>query len=347
MLSPVRFGIIGCGDVAADTCLSISHCADASVAMLMDHQPSALRDLADMYDVPTTTNLDDVLRNPELNAVYVATPHDLHRSIGVQAAQAGKHVLMEKPIATTLEDADALIAACRESNVRLGVAFYAQTDTSLAYARDIVRAGLVGDIISVRLAALAQKPASYWTSGYSQRVTTDWRTVKARSGGGVTIMNIIHDINTLLWVTGLVPARVYAEMDTLSTSVEVEDTVGAVIRFTNGAIGTAHGGSALPGGAHKDARGPRVFGTKGQLILGPKVYAYLGQALEGGQSDTWQELRVADPQGGRDAMVDGFVQAVLSDAEPPVTGEAARKALELVLAIYQSAEHGAPVTLPL
>ncbi len=347
MRSTVRFGIVGCGEVSVDTCLSISNCPAASVTMLMDPEMEATRDLAEVYAAPATSRLGDVLASPDVDAVYVATPHDLHADIGVQAARAGKHVLMEKPITTTLADADRLIAACREAGVRLGVAFYAQTDSNLAYTRDLVRAGVIGEIISVRLAALANKPATYWHGGYTQRVATDWRTSKQRAGGGVLMMNVIHDINTLFFVTGLEPERIYAEVGTLSTSVEVEDTIGAVIRFTNGAIGTAHGGSAFPGGAHEDARGARVYGTRGQLILGPRVYAWLDQTVEGSQPNTWHELRVPDARGGRDAMVDGFVQAVRTDTEPPVSGTAARKALELVLAAYRSGELGVPVSLPL
>lgn len=347
-MSPeLRFGIIGCGEVAVDTCMAIGATGGASIAMLMDTRPEVLRDLAEVYSAPTTTEVEDVLQNPAVDAVYIATPHDTHVPIGIRAARAGKHILMEKPIATTLEDADALIAACRENGVALGVAFYAQTDSNVNHARHLVRAGLLGEIISVRFSLLADKPTTYWQAGYSQRVQTDWRTHKAQAGGGVLMMNTIHDLNTLHWVTGLEPRKVYAEVDTLATEVEVEDTVGAVIRYANGAIGTIHAGSALRGGYHQDARGTRVYGTQGQLILGPMVFAYLAQPPEGGWPNTWQEIQVPGARGGREAMVEGFVGAVREGREPPVTGAAARQALEVVLAAYRSAEEGRPVTLPL
>ncbi len=347
MSSELRIGIIGCGEVAVDTCMAIGATDNASIAMLMDTRPEVLRDLAEMYSAPTTTEVDDVLNNPDVDAVYVATPHDLHVPIGVRAARAGKHILMEKPIATNLADADTLIAACREHDVALGVAFYAQTDANLNYARNLVRAGLLGDIVSVRLTYLGDKPAAYWQGGYSQRVHTDWRTKKDQAGGGVLIMNTIHDLNTMHWVTGLQAKTVYAQVDTLATQVEVEDTVGAVIRFANGAIGSIHAGSALRGGGHGDIRGTRVFGTRGQLILGGQVMAYLAEPPEGGEPNTWQQIQVPGGRGGREAMVAGFVDAVLSGKEPPVTGAAARQALEVVLAAYRSSQEGQPIALPM
>lgn len=347
MSAQVRFGIIGCGEIAVQTCMAISAAPNATVAMLMDSSPEVLADLAELYSARTTTNVDDVLNSPEVDAVYIATPHDLHAPLGIEAARAGKHVLVEKPIATTLEDADALIATCSQSGVRLGVAFLAQTDDVLAQARALVRAGLLGEIISVRITALGDKPATYWRGGYTGRVTTDWRMSKARAGGGILIMNVVHDLNTVRWVGGLEAQRVYAEADTLATDVEVEDTIGVVLRYTSRAIGTIHAGSAMRGGAHQDARGPRLYGTKGQLILGSPVLAFMENPPEGGKANAWQELKVPEARGGRQAMVEGFSQAVLEGKEPPATGLDGRKALEMIVAAYRSAETGKPVELPL
>ena len=268
MSSVLRFGVIGCGEISAQTCEGINAAPNTSIAVLMDERPEVLADLAEFYGVPTTTSIGDVLSNPEVDAVYVATPHYTHMPIGVAAARAGKHVLMEKPIAITLADADAIINACQQNSVKLGVAFYAQVDAAIAAARDLVRAGVLGDVMSIRLSTLANKPESYWTGGYTQRVHTTWRTIKAQAGGGVLMMNLIHDLNTVRWVTGLEATRVYAEYDTLNTDVEVEDTIGVLVRYENQAIGVLHGGSTFRGGAHEDIRGPRIYGTKGQTHPG-------------------------------------------------------------------------------
>jgi len=348
----VRFGVIGCGEIATATLQALAVADNAEVAMLMDVSPRVLDDLAELYHVPTTTAVEDLYANSDVDAVYVATPHDTHAEIGIRAAEAGKHVLMEKPITTTLADADALIEACWANDVRLGVGFYAQVDGSLAAARDMLRSGLLGDIMAVRFVVDADKPASYWTGGYSGRIKTDWRSQRARAAGGILIMNLSHDINTVRWVTGLEVKRVYAEADTFATPVEVEDTIAVTMRYANGAIGSIHACSAARGGYYGEATGPRIFCTKGQLVLPRSGVAepariWLADAVEGGRSGQWQELPFAGEAASRRQIVEGFARAVLEGAEPPCTGQDGRAALEIVLAAYKSAETHAPVELPL
>lgn len=345
--SQVRFGIIGCGEIAVQTCQGIAAASNASISLLMDERPEVLKDLAEFYGVPATTNVDELLSSPEVDAVYIATPHDLHAPLGIRAAQAGKHVLVEKPIATTLADADALIAACRAHGVALSVAYHAQVDAAMAAARDLIRAGVLGKIIAVRMTALSDKPDYYWHGGYTQRVQTDWRTLKARSGGGILIMNLIHDLNTVRWVTGLEVTRVYAEYGTLATPVEVEDTIAVTLRYDNDAIGMIQAGSAMRGGAHQDVRGPRIYGTRGQIILADKPLIYLLDPSEGGQPKTWQELRYSGAPGDRQRMIERLAAAILEKREPPVSGLDGRKALEIAVAAYRSGELRQPVVLPL
>jgi predicted dehydrogenase len=350
-MNTLRFGVVGCGEIAAATCLGLSASPLTSIAMLMDTRPETLSDLAELYHAPTTTDYDTVLGNPEVDAVYIATPHNLHAPMGIRAARAGKHVLVEKPIATTLEDADSLIAACVQAGVKLGVAYYAQVDDGHILARDLIRAGVLGEIISIRLTAIADKPEYYWQGGYTRRVKTDWRTSKAQAGGGVLLMNTSHDLNSVRFVSGLEVARAYAESDTLATEVQVEDTIGAVLRYKNGAIGVIQAGSALRGGDYQTMDGPRIYGTKGQIILNSsgrvaKPWIYLTEAAEGSVPGQWHELDFSGKSADRQSIVDGFAQAVLSGTQPPTSGRDGRKALEIVLACYLSAREGKPVSLP-
>ena len=347
MSDRLRFGVIGCGEIAAETCQGMAASPHTAIAMLMDLRPEVSRDLADFFGVPSTTDVDQVLASPEVDAVYIATPHDTHVSLGIRAAQAGKHVLIEKPIATDLAGADALIAACRAGGVSLGVAFYAQVDASLAAARQIVRAGVLGEIIAVRLSCLADKPETYWHGGYTQRVQTDWRTSKVRAGGGVLMMNVIHDLNTVRWVTGLEVHRVYAEYGTLATPVDVEDTIAVVLRYDNHGIGMIQAGSALRGGEHQDARGPRIYGTRGQMILDSRPSIYLQEPWEGMSLGDWGRVPFSGPTADREQIVSRFATAVLAGEPPPCTGEDGRAALEIVLAAYRSGELGRPTELPL
>ncbi|HKC74473.1 MAG TPA: Gfo/Idh/MocA family oxidoreductase [Chloroflexota bacterium] len=129
-------------------------------------------------------------------AVYIAVPHDLHAPLTIQAAQAGKHVLCEKPIAATLADADRMIAACERADVFLSVAFDAQIMPAMQKVRDLIATGAIGEVIGTRIVALIDKHASYWSSGWTGRVTAAWRISKEKAGGGVLIMKCMHDVNT-------------------------------------------------------------------------------------------------------------------------------------------------------
>jgi predicted dehydrogenase len=112
-----------------------------------------------------------------MDVVYIAVLHHLHAPLTIQAAPAGKHILVEKPIAITLADAEAMIAAARANGVWLSVNFHAQA------ARDLVTLGAIGQVVGTRIVFRGDKPASYWTSGYSGRVATDWRVKMATAGG--------------------------------------------------------------------------------------------------------------------------------------------------------------------
>lgn len=351
-MQQLRFGVIGCGEISAATCLGLSAAPNTRIAMLMDTRPETLADLAELYSAPTTTEVADVFTNPEVDAVYIATPHHLHVPLGIRAAQAGKHVLVEKPIATNLQDADKLIAACAQAGVKLGVAYYNQVDDGHRQAAELIKAGVLGDIISVRMTAIADKPEYYWHGGYTRRVQTDWRTLKAQAGGGILLMNISHDLNAVRFVTGLEVTRLYAESDTLATEVEVEDTVGVVLRYANGAIGVIQAGSALRGGDYRTLGGPRIYGTKGQIILNPsgtlnKPLICLNEPSEGTKPGEWRELAFAGKGADRQAIVEGFANAVLTRQEPPCSGLDGRRVLEIVLASYRSAELHQPVILPM
>lgn len=351
-MNKIRFGVIGCGEIAAATCLGLASSPFTSITMLMDTRPETLADLAELYHVPTTTEAAKVFDNSEVDAVYIATPHALHVPLGISAARAGKHVLVEKPIATSLADADRLIQACEQAGVKLGVAYYNQVDDGHRAARDLVKAGVLGDIIAIRISVVADKPAGYWHGGYSQRVKTDWRTSKEQAGGGVLLMNGSHELNAVRFVTGMDVTRAYAESDTLATDVEVEDTIGAVLRYANGAIGVIQAGSAMRGGDYQTLGGPRICGTRGQIILNPsgtqeKPLLFMAEPGEGVRPGEWHEVPFSGKPADRQAIVEGFARAILENREPPCSALDGRKALEVVLACYRSAALHQAVELPL
>ncbi|MGI6207105.1 MAG: Gfo/Idh/MocA family protein [Anaerolineae bacterium] len=341
----VRFAIVGCGEIAVQTAKGMAEAPHAEIVMTMDTQLSLAQDLAETYGGQPTDDFQAVLNNPEVDAVYIAVPHDLHAPLAIAAAQAYKHILLEKPIATNVDDAKRIIHACELDNVTLGIAYAAQVDANAIRLRQLIEDGLIGEIAGIRYAALADKPDYYWHGGYTRRVYTDWRTLKARSGGGILIMNLIHDFNTLRFVTGLEATRAYGEYGTFATPVEVEDLAFATLRYNNGAIGSIEAGSAIRGGS-MGAENDRIYGTRGQVLLGRQIQVYSLDGSDEIPAKEWTPI-TSDQPSDRQRIVEGFATALLEGRRPPATGFDGLKALEIVEAIYRSGETGAPVQLPL
>ena len=147
----LRIGMIGCGEIAVRMAAAIASSQHAQHVMVMDTQARLAQDLGERYGVPWTDRVEDLLANPEVDAVYIAVPHHLHAPLTIQAAQAGKHILVEKPIAITLADAEAMIAAARANSVWLSVNFHAQVDPLCQAARDLVAQGAIGQVVGTRI----------------------------------------------------------------------------------------------------------------------------------------------------------------------------------------------------
>jgi predicted dehydrogenase len=345
-MNRLRIGMIGCGEIAVRMAAAIASSRHAQHVMVMDTEDALAQDLGEQYGVPWTDQVEDLLANLAVDAVYIAVPHHLHASLTIQAAEAGKHILVEKPIAITLADAEAMIAAARTNGVSLSVNFHAQVDPLCRAARDLVAQGAIGLVVGTRIVYRGDKPASYWTSGYSGRFATDWRVRKATAGGGVLIMNAIHDLNTMRFITGLEAVRVYAELGTFDTPVEVEDFIAVTYRYDNDAIGTIEAGSAIRG------RDPlhdvdRIYGTAGQILLGDTLRVYSGAGTDDIPAREWHEMPVT-PQTAEQqqiAMVDGFAGPLVRGEPPTVSAEDGLAALAIVLAAYQSGAEGRPISL--
>lgn len=348
MPEKLRIGMIGCGEIAVQTAKGIAGASSAEHVMVMDVSERVAQDMGETYGVPYTTKVEELLANPNVDAVYIAIPHYLHAPLTIQALKAGKHVLVEKPIATTLADADAMIATARNVGKTLSVAYHAQADASCQAIKALIADGTIGKVMGTRIVYRGDKPASYWHGGYSGRIQTDWRVSKAKAGGGVLIMNTVHDLNTVRYVTGLEAVRVYSEYDTYTTPVEVEDYIVVTYRYANGAIGTLEAGSAIRG---KDPVGDvnRIYGEVGQITLGNPARIYVTREVPSLKVGEWQDVPVAprDRARGRAVIVDGFAQAVLEGQSPPVRGEDGRAALEIILAAYQSGQEHRALSLPL
>jgi predicted dehydrogenase len=271
--------------------------------------------------------------------VCVCTPSAAHAEESIAAARAGKHVLVEKPMALTLAEADGMIAAARGAGVALGVALQRRTEPAYRAAHDAVESGGFGRVV------LANTTVPYWrTAEYFSN--TPWRATWSTDGGGALINQGIHLLDLLLWIAGDVD-EVQARAGTAVHHVEAEDALVATLRFRSGAFGSVVATTAAhPGFPHRleiygDRGGTQIEGEavvrwEGAPEHRPVVSDAPASAGSGGSPTGLSPT-------GHARLVADFAAAVRDGRPPLVPGEEGRRSLALVLAIYEAARRGRPV----
>ena len=198
MLPKLGFGFIGAGEIAVQSAQGVQASTHARLVRVVDPHGDLAADLARRYGGTPAASVEELLVDPAVQAVYIATPHFLHRPLAIEAARAGKHVLVEKPMGVTPADARAIINACHAQRVACGVPFVVRYTPAYAEACRLAQAGTIGEVTGFRIVYRGDKPRAYWSGGYSGRAQSDWRQAWATAGGGVLIMNTIHDLDGIV-----------------------------------------------------------------------------------------------------------------------------------------------------
>lgn len=338
-----NFGIIGAGNVSKIHAKAIAEIGKARLLAVCSTNIDKARRLATEFEVDHMyTDYHEMLQRDDLDIVCILTPNGTHAEIGIAAAQAGKHIIIEKPIDISLDKADALINACKDSHVKLGVIFQHRFDESTQFLKDAVEQGNLGKLILGDAHIKWYRSQDYYDSGA-------WRGTWGMDGGGVLINQGIHTIDLLLHVMGDIES-VYGYCSTLGHErIEVEDMATAALRFKNGALGTIIGSTCVHPGLPARLE---IHGTKGSAIIeGDQLVRYeVGQEGTGKGKDTASvETGASDPMAidfkAHKLQIQDMIDAIEEGREPLVTGEEGKKALALILAIYESAKTGKPVKL--
>jgi UDP-N-acetyl-2-amino-2-deoxyglucuronate dehydrogenase len=341
----LRFGFAGAGEIAVASAAAVQASPSAELTAVFDVNASLAADLAGAHRARTVATLDALLAEERVDAVYVCAPHAVHRDTAVRAAEAGKHVFIEKPMGLTVDDARAIVDACERRGVACGVTFVVRWAPAYAKARELVSSGAIGDVTGFRITYRGDKPESYWTGGWSGRATGGWRARWSTAGGGVLLMNAIHDLDALLWITGLEIERAQGAIATTAPPAEVEDVGLAILEATNGALASVEGLAALPGGEPPGARWVnRIHGTDGQIVL-PTPWGVEPLALFRRGDDAWRQIEVEAGADARASAFEAYASAVLRGDEPPVPGRDGVRASRLVHAIYDAARSRSAVDI--
>jgi len=295
---------------------------------------------------------DAFLKHPGLNVVAIATPSGAHLEPAEAAAKAGKHVICEKPLEITLERCDALIAACKKNKVLLGGIFPSRTGGAVQIMRRAASAGRFGRLTVCNALIPWWRTQTYYDQG-------KWRGTWALDGGGALMNQSIHTIDLLQWLAGPVK-EIFAFAGCLAhQNIEVEDAAAAALKFKSGAVGTIVGTTAMFPGTSNEVH---IAGDKGTAILRGSNLILWKFEKEMPEDSEIREKYAPPPEGatksgasdpraisftGHQHQFENFVRCLRGEEKLLVDGLEARKAVEVILAIYGSALTGKPLKLPL
>ncbi|MFY4776666.1 Gfo/Idh/MocA family protein [Metabacillus sp. RGM 3146] len=350
----IGFGIIGCGVISETHRAQICEIEDAVLVAVSDENPEKARDLAAKADADWYSDYREMLKRNDIDVVCILTPSGAHHEMTIDAARAGKHVITEKPIDTTLEKAALMIEECEKANVKLSVISQHRFDSSTNKVKKAIDEGKFGKMILGQASVNWYRSQEYYDSG-------DWRGTWKLDGGGALMNQSIHTIDLLQYLMGPVES-VFAHTATLAHErIEVEDVAAATVKFTNGGIGSIVGTTcAFPG---LSAR-LEVFGTLGTAVIDDDrlTHLYLKETamnlsahyevnaknlaeIQEKQTETGASNPGAIAGNSHRDQLQDMIAAIREDREPLVNGREGVKPLEIILAIYKSAESGKPVKI--
>ncbi len=348
LLDPIGVGIVGAGHIAPQHAEALRGLEEARLIAVCDIVEGKAETLADRFGAPKVyDDVEKLVRDPDIEAICVTTPHKWHAPPVVAAAGAGVHALSEKPMAADLADCDRMIEAHRKAGTKLGVIFQRRWSPGARRIRDAIDAGKFGERL-----VLGDCVFKGWR-GPDYYALDLWRGRWDTEGGGVLLNQSIHSIDLLQWYMGPVNA-LWGQWGNMNHPyVEVEDTACAVLRFKSGALGVIE---------NSVSQNPQVYvkvavhgsnGASADVVLE-------GPHAEEGANEIWtipgEEApgrEPAKPIGTSRAAVEyhraqiqDFLQAIREDRQPVVNGEEGRKSIEIITAIYRSQATGEVVRFP-
>ncbi len=341
----IRIAIVGCGRIAKRHAelLGTGQIAGARLVAVCDSVAERAQAFAAKYDVPGYSSLAELLAQSDAQVIVVLTPSGSHAALAIEVAQARRHIVVEKPMALTLDDADAMIRAADEAGVRLFVVKQNRFNVPVVKAREALDAGRFGQLVlgTVRVR---------WCRDQSYYDNDSWRGTWAQDGG-VIANQASHHVDMLGWFMGPVES-VHARWSRSLVTIEAEDTCVATLKFRNGALGIVEAtGATRP----KDLEGSlSVLGAGGTVEIGGfavnKIRHWNFVEATPEDAEVMDRYSVNPPNVygfGHQAYYEHVVDCLANDKPALVDGREGRHSLELVAALYESMASGQEVALPL
>jgi predicted dehydrogenase len=339
------FAIVGCGMIAGFHARALAEVSGARLVGLVSRNPANAKRLVDSLGLTCEiyTDLTPALARVDLDAVIVTTPSGAHMEPALLAAQAGKHVVVEKPLEITLDRCDRIIEACERNRVQLCTIFPSRFGPANQALKAAVDKGRFGRLTLAETTCKWWRPQSYYDEG-------GWKGTWRLDGGGALMNQAIHNVDLLSWMMGPVE-EVHGFTATLAHQrIEVEDTAVACLRFANGALGVIQAGTSIHPGLPKTIA---IHGDRGTVVIEQDdvVRWELSPETEEDRLVKERFVRRTGASGGASnpaaishvghaRQLTDFVRAVETGTRPLIDGREGRRSVEIILAIYRSAAKG-------
>lgn len=342
----LSLGVIGMGMIGRVHVERIGYVPDARLAAVSDVNPD-VQDRVNELGAHYYRDYEDMLREERLDGVVIAVPNNLHLDVGSRCAKDGVHLLVEKPIAANLLEADQLIECAHKHGVSLLVGHHRRFNAAINAVRDVIRAGRIGRLVGVNVLWTMYKPDDYFNA--------TWRKVK---GGGPILINLIHEIDNLRYMCGRIE-RVYAEVSNQARGFEVEDTASLSLKCESGALISIFLSDCVPSlWAYEATTGENpffhhrvescyhIFGTQASLTFPDlRLISYGSPEKRGWQHPVSVETLSVSRVDPYLEQLKHFCKVIRGEEVPRTTGEDARITLHVTLAACESHETAQPIRL--
>ena len=341
----VRLAVAGAGLIGAKHAALVGASEACDLVGICDTDP-ARKSVADGLGVPFYRSADELVERQQPAGVIIATPNAEHAAVAVVCAQRGAHLLIEKPVADSLDQAQRIAAVATEQGISVLVGHHRRHNPLVQKARDLVRSGALGKLVGFSVLWTLLKPEAYFDVA--------WR--RERPGGGPLLINLIHDLDSLRFICGET-ATVYAQTSSATRGFAVEDSLSISLTMASGALGTILASDATPAVWSYEAttaENPLYFhaaencyhfvGTEASLAFPQmELWRYADPNQRGWEQPVERrqlEVAAADPL---KAQLEHFCRVIRGDDDPLVCAEDGMRSLALALAVQKSAETGLPV----
>ncbi|WP_053365617.1 Gfo/Idh/MocA family protein [Bacillus sp. FJAT-27245] len=333
----MNFAMIGCGFMARKHATAIERIPEARLAAVCDIDESAMEPYVKEYGARAHQNYDAILADAAVDAVCICTPASSYAFMAEQAAMAKKHIVLDQPMAMTLDEAERIVEVCRENGVKLTVVHPHRFRPVVMELRKIIDAGMLGKISHASARINLNRNMDFCDEAL-------WRVAKLREAGGL-MGQAIDYLDLLLSFMGQ-PEQVFS-MATGFGNMDTEEVSAGLIRFESGALGMVETSTSVYYRNFEESI--TIFGEKGTVKIGGQnalsFEHFDVQSLSETETEQIMEKVKADPLGipGHEQAISDLILAVKEHREPLVTGEDGKRALELVLAFYETARTNSPI----